>query len=444
MTNQSKFKAGMYLLETLTSGMYNEPLSIYREYIQNAVDSIDLSAPDAKKDFAIDINLDPFNKTLTIFDNGAGISSSLAGEKLSSIGSSGKIGTKQRGFRGIGRLGGIAFAEKAIFRTKAKGDTLESVQEWDCKSLRTLLADPSHASLAIETVFDKVTSFEQRNSETPRNESFFEVTLAGVKSFRNHIFDISKIKEYLGQVAPLPFSPDNFSFADEIKQFLSANLIDYGEYNIRLNGNQVFRPYTDNIKVTNKGGDDILEGIELVRVEINGSLVAVGWHGKRKHLLGAITRGVGAAGIRVKSGNITIGDEHLLDKCFRESRFNSYIVGEIHVHSPQLIPNSRRDDFIDNDMKNLFYNALERKIGLPISKEIRHRSRIGKDNNNITTPNKENCEPLSGLAREEKPVERNRQDRTGPESFIMRAILAECKQCPRLDQILRNSQQQAG
>lgn len=42
---KSSFKAGMYLLETLTAGMYNEPLSIYREYIQNAVDSIDLLSP---------------------------------------------------------------------------------------------------------------------------------------------------------------------------------------------------------------------------------------------------------------------------------------------------------------------------------------------------------------------------------------------------------------
>lgn len=442
MTSQSKFKAGMYLLETLTSGMYNEPLSIYREYIQNAVDSIDLSASEAKTDFAININLDPFNKTITIFDNGEGISASLAGKKLSSIGSSEKIGTKQRGFRGIGRLGGIAFAEKAIFRTKAKGDTLESVQEWDCKSLRNLLADPSHASLAIEAVFDKVTSFQQRKSTAHQNESFFEVTLVGVKSFRNHIFDIAKVKEYLGQVAPLPFSPENFSFSDEIEHFLSTNLDDYGEYNIRLNGNQVFRPYTDNIKVTNKGGDDILEGIELVKLEINGSLVAVGWHGKRKHLLGAIAKGMGAAGIRVKAGNITIGDEHLLDKCFRENRFNSYIVGEIHVHSPELIANSRRDDFIDNDMKNLFYNALEKEIGLPISKEIRHRSRVGKDNANCIIDEKSGhslSATIKKISADEAQEIVSQSDKV-PDNFIMRAILAECKQCPRLGQILRNSQ----
>lgn len=32
---------GKYTLESLTSGMYLDPLSLYKEYIQNAVDSLD-------------------------------------------------------------------------------------------------------------------------------------------------------------------------------------------------------------------------------------------------------------------------------------------------------------------------------------------------------------------------------------------------------------------
>ena len=31
----------IFLLESLTNGMYASPLDLYREYIQNAVDSID-------------------------------------------------------------------------------------------------------------------------------------------------------------------------------------------------------------------------------------------------------------------------------------------------------------------------------------------------------------------------------------------------------------------
>ena len=87
-------------------------------------------------------------------------------------------------------------------------------------------------------------------------------------------------------------------------------------------------------------------------------------------------RGEESSGIRVRVGNILIGDSHLLDGCFREARFNSYIIGEIHVNSPELIPNSRRDNFIDTEFKTLFYNEIEKTVGLPLSKEIRRKSRI--------------------------------------------------------------------
>jgi len=120
---ESKFKAGMYLLETLTAGMYNEPLSIYREYIQNAVDSFDLvrqtRRPGPK---FIEIDLDPLERYISIRDNAFGIPSGNAEKTLSRIGGSEKRKEKFRGFRGIGRLGGLAFCDKAIFKTKAASE----------------------------------------------------------------------------------------------------------------------------------------------------------------------------------------------------------------------------------------------------------------------------------------------------------------------------------
>ena len=88
---KSAFKAGMYLLETLTAGMYNDPLAIYREYIQNAADSIDIALQtnpwNSKR---IHVDLDPAEKSITICDKGAGISAGLAKDILSSVGLSSK------------------------------------------------------------------------------------------------------------------------------------------------------------------------------------------------------------------------------------------------------------------------------------------------------------------------------------------------------------------
>ena len=64
MPPKTAFKAGMYLLETLTSGMYNDPLTIYREYIQNAVDSIDLARK--RGPISVKINIDPVNKVILV------------------------------------------------------------------------------------------------------------------------------------------------------------------------------------------------------------------------------------------------------------------------------------------------------------------------------------------------------------------------------------------
>ncbi|MCB2168420.1 MAG: ATP-binding protein [Deltaproteobacteria bacterium] len=369
---KSKFKAGMYLLETLSSGMYNDPLTIYREYIQNAVDSIDLV--NRRKILSVKINLDPSNKKITFWDNGAGIPSCDALEVLSAIGSSNKVNRGMRGFRGIGRLGGLAFCEKATFKTKAYDETIESVQEWNCKELKRILSDNNESSETLKKLFDRTTNFYQVNSKNPKN-SYFKVELEGVHSFRNYVFDLKRVHDYLASIAPVPFSSETFSFGKTISQFLNKKLDRYSTYNIYLNGHKIYKPYKDEIKITKTGYDYISE-IKLFEINKENESLAYGWYGSREDLIGAIAKGEKSSGIRVRLGNILMGDEHLLDECFRELRFNSYFIGEIHINSPMLIPNSRRDDFIDNDYKTYFYNAISRKIGLPLSKEVRKRSRL--------------------------------------------------------------------
>lgn len=425
---KSSFKAGMYLLENLTSGMYNEPLSIYREYIQNAVDSIDLGMLNGNKGpTIINIDIDPFNKRITIRDNGMGIPAKMAEEVLSSIGSSDKNHRMLRGFRGIGRLGGIAFSEKAIFKTKANGEGIESMQIWDCIELNRLINSGNNA-LTFKELFDQTTHFSHKNGQ-PIKSSYFEVTLEGVASFRNHVFDIERIRRYLSQVAPLPFNHDKFSFGQEIDSYLKENLSHYRTYDIFLNGEKVFKPYPNLIKTSMKKGEsDFIDGIEFFKLTFgNSDNLIYGWYGKRRNLLGAIKRGEEYSGIRVRIGNILLGDAHLLDRCFREDRFNGYLIGEIHVDSMNLIPNSRRDDFIDNETKTLFYNAIERDVGLQISKDIRMRSRLSSENiKSSSTPKKEDAIM--------KPKEYIKTKKT-----LLNEILECCKGCPNLSNILNKN-----
>lgn len=434
---KSPFKTGMYLLETLTAGMYNEPLSIYREYIQNAVDSIDLiSSKKRRAPLKVDINLDPIKKSITIHDNGLGIPSKNAEKTLSRLGISEKTGAGMRGFRGIGRLGGIAFSDKVIYRTKAKGEKVASVQAWNCTELRELLSDPKKSSMPLQNVFKRITTFRQENSKQATN-SFFEVTLEGVSSFRSYNMDIRKVRNYLSQVAPVSFNPNDFSYSQKINDYLAENLSHYGKYEIILNGDPVYKPYRDKVKVTKKGYDYI-EDINFFQINLKNNPIAFGWYGQRRDLSGAINRGEEFSGIRVRLGDILLGDAHLLDGCFREQRFNSYIIGEIHVDCPELIPNSRRDDFIDNEMKTLFYNEVEKVVGLPISKEIRLRSRI----NSASFLKQKSIDNQSRNLKKEDSAPKAKQghhiDGDNIDMMILKEILKNCKDCPKLFNIISN------
>lgn len=97
ISQTSRFKAGMYLLDSFTSGMYNDPLIVYREYIQNAVDSIDLSCEDNISSLEVAIQLEPGTRAITIRDNAMGVPADLAEDILSSVGSSNKSGGSMRG-----------------------------------------------------------------------------------------------------------------------------------------------------------------------------------------------------------------------------------------------------------------------------------------------------------------------------------------------------------
>ena len=242
---KSKFKAGMYLLETLTAGMYNEPLSIYREYIQNSVDSFEIVKKAKKKGpQLVKIEIDPAERSVTVYDNGAGIPADQAEKTFSSIGSSEKQGDLLRGFRGIGRLGGLAFCDRAVFQTKSFGEIVESVQEWDCTRLRKLLSDTAKRDMDLRSLFELTTTFSQNNGKKEAG-SYFKVTLSNVSSFRNHILDIRKIEKYLQSVAPVPFNSSNFEYSNDIRSFLSQNVPNFDEFVIKLNGER----YTSLIKI---------------------------------------------------------------------------------------------------------------------------------------------------------------------------------------------------
>ena len=95
---------GKNIIEILTTGMYENPLVIYREYIQNSVDAINqaisLEILEERRDGEIYIQISPEKKNITFYDNAVGIRSNVAWKILTSVAASTKDRNKDLGFRG--------------------------------------------------------------------------------------------------------------------------------------------------------------------------------------------------------------------------------------------------------------------------------------------------------------------------------------------------------
>lgn len=363
---------GKDVLELVSSAMYVDPMTVYREYVQNAADAADVAraagwlAPDEPG--RVDISVDPGSRTVRIRDNGCGVSFREFGRKLTALGSSEKRGTQARGFRGVGRLAGLAYAQELIFRSRVPGEAKVSELHWDCRQLKTALRELDEDT-GISALIRGVTTL-QRVEIADVPERFFEVEMKGIVRLRNdRLMSPTAIGEYLSQVAPVPFSPD-FRFGKHINEVLSRH-VGFGVLDIRINGAEepLYRPHRDRLASDNKA-DVNFEDITMIEIPgIDGDTAGVGWVLHHEYE-GAVPTGTLVKGLRLRAGNVQVGDHTLLEDLFPEPRFNVWSVGEVHVLDRKVVPNARRDHFEQNAHYNNLLNHLT-----PTARDIARRCR---------------------------------------------------------------------
>lgn len=154
---------GKNVIENLTTAMYEDLRIIYREYIQNSADSIDKAVHDGiltREEAKIDIEINARKRYVSVMDNAAGIPHAQFVKIMSSIADSTKDRGEDKGFRGIGRLGGISSCETLVFSCSAPGEPVVSICKWDAKRVREILVDKTQNPSAAELV-DLVTDFSQ-------------------------------------------------------------------------------------------------------------------------------------------------------------------------------------------------------------------------------------------------------------------------------------------
>jgi hypothetical protein len=368
---------GKDVLELITGAMYADPLSIYREYLQNAADAIDEARAaglyKAGINPKVSIRIDREQRSVTITDTGIGVPNAEFVHRLTAIGGSRKRGAAYRGFRGVGRLSGLGYCQEVIFRSRSVGDKKVLEIHWDGRRLKEVLRDNAFRGglpEAIRNVAKKATA--PRSSHPPH---FFEVELRKVARVKNDLLlNEETVRDYIAQVGPVGFHPE-FSFGREIEASLSKHGIG-ASISIELNDGQgeIYRQHRDEFRVNDKQ-EDRVNGVEIFEIPgSDGGAAAVGWFVHHSYF-GALPRRAGIGGIRARVGNLQIGGSDLFAPCFIEPRFNQWCSGEIHIISNRLIPNGRRDDFeYSTHYENLLAHLSPRLGGL--MKICRERSEL--------------------------------------------------------------------
>ncbi|MTI53745.1 ATP-binding protein [Geosporobacter ferrireducens] len=365
---------GKFTLESLTAGMYISPMVLYREYIQNSVDAIDQAISKgiiSHGQSKIIIKIDPDKNEITIEDNGLGIRREKALKKLIDIGNSSKVYTVNRGFRGIGRLAGLSYCDKLTFVTSYKGERQKSIVSFDCVRLKQLLIPGQYEEYDLPRVLSEITDHKKEIESV--DSHYFRVVLEGVQDV-DGILDEEEVKDYLSQVAPLPFEKDDFKWGRKIENKLNSLGITIPHYNIYIEGeegeDQLFKVNSDAFlsDKTKKIVDEIKEIEVLDFYDEDNNLQAVIWY-SLSNFNGTILD-ESKKGIRLRKGNILIGDKTTLNGIFKEDRFNGWFQGEVHIFDENIIPNARRDDFERNEA---YLNLLEqlKGVGNKLSKTIR-------------------------------------------------------------------------
>ncbi len=358
----AEYIVGANILENLTTGMYKDSQIIFREYIQNSCDAIDAAISQkilAADEGKIEIWIDSDKRQISIEDNGTGISSGEFETILKSIAQSSKQITTEKGFRGIGRLCGLAYCRELIFRTTAQNENVISVMRIDAKKLRRKFY--SEKKYTAQEVLDEVITVEKISDSQITNEHWFKVEMLDINAENEVLLNIKTVEDYLSFVAPVEYR-NYFSFQSKIYEHAAELNFKIDEYKIYINGEQIVKNYKTTFK-TSLGEDDIFDVAFEDFYDDAGNLIAWSWIGLSK-FKGVISQKTDTSSykmrsIRLRKGNIQIGAADTLQHLFKEERGIHYFIGEVFAVDKNLIPNAQRDYFIENPSLKIFESALK-------------------------------------------------------------------------------------
>lgn len=350
------------LINLLMFSLYSEERTIYREYVQNALDAInkavEIGVLNATKDGWVKIDIDKYNNVISIKDNGCGIKYSDAARILLDISASEKNGINQAGQFGIGRLVGGGYCHKLTFRTSFKGENKCTKIIFDVDKIWDMVKNDPTDYLAT-TVIEKCTNIIY--DVESESEHYFEVILEDIKSeSAPALLNIEGVIDYLNVVAPVEYKVQfetlmNSSCTEEPEFAELHNSVE--KVQLFVNSKRIQKQYG----LTVNGTKDNIERLEYFKLEDSRfGVLGWGWFALTKYSI-QIPSEDNLACIRLRKHNIQIGGNNLLSgrDYWREERSNSYFYGEFFVTHANIMPNAARDGLAPTPETNALIAKLQ-------------------------------------------------------------------------------------
>ena len=185
-------KIGKNILENLTTGMYSDSKVAYREYVQNACDQIDkaidsgIVAPELAE---VAIFIDQKKRYISIEDNATGVREKDFVAQLGDIANSDKKIGVDKGFRGIGRLCGLAYCRTLVFTTSYAGEAVASQMSFDAKLMREMLI--SDKKYTVDEILDAIVTTKTDKEE--KDKHYFKVELIDINHENTDLLDTAGV-----------------------------------------------------------------------------------------------------------------------------------------------------------------------------------------------------------------------------------------------------------
>ena len=103
-------------------------------------------------------------------------------------------------------------------------------------------------------------------------------------------------------------------------------------------GETVSRPHVAAVEVR-VGVTDPFNEVQLIKIDAIDEGTAAAGRILHHGYTGALPVSCNVRGLRVRCGNIQVGDDRIFEELYPESRFNAWSVGEFHVIDSRIIPN---------------------------------------------------------------------------------------------------------